>query len=180
SRSFISETSLPFSQYSPSSGESRQPIRFISVDLPDPDGPMIATYSPFSIDRSMPRSAWISSPPIRHLRFRLCVWISALTLRGLAMTTALRGSSRGGRARIISAETAGAHRIRHVTCCRSRILKSGGSRARRRSSEMLAKETHRPLERELGVRGAIRGAVAAIEAVIRVGVDVEHAVRNRL
>ncbi len=30
-------------------GVSRQPIRFISVDLPDPDGPMIATYSPRSI-----------------------------------------------------------------------------------------------------------------------------------
>src|SRR5690606_35858036 len=77
----MSETSLPFSQYSPSSGESRQPIRFISVDLPDPDGPMIATYSPFSIDRSTPRSAWISSPPMRYLRFRLCVWMIAFTLQ---------------------------------------------------------------------------------------------------
>ena len=29
----------------PFEGESRQPIKFISVDLPDPDGPMMATYS---------------------------------------------------------------------------------------------------------------------------------------
>ena len=30
---------------------------FISVDLPEPDGPMIATYSPRSTVRSTPRSA---------------------------------------------------------------------------------------------------------------------------
>ena len=30
-------------------GVSRQPMRFISVDLPEPDGPMMATYSPRSI-----------------------------------------------------------------------------------------------------------------------------------
>jgi hypothetical protein len=33
------------SQYSPAVGVSRQPIRFMNVDLPEPDGPMIATYS---------------------------------------------------------------------------------------------------------------------------------------
>jgi hypothetical protein len=38
-------------------GRSRQPMMFISVDLPDPDGPMIATYSPGVMIRSMPRSA---------------------------------------------------------------------------------------------------------------------------
>ena len=48
----------------PRLGVSRQPIRFISVDLPDPDGPMIATYSPFSISMLTPRRAWISSSPI--------------------------------------------------------------------------------------------------------------------
>jgi len=36
-------TNRPASQYLPELGESRQPIRFISVDLTDPDGPMIAT-----------------------------------------------------------------------------------------------------------------------------------------
>ena len=30
-------------------GVSRQPIMFISVDLPEPDGPMMATYSPRSM-----------------------------------------------------------------------------------------------------------------------------------
>ena len=40
---------MPLSKYLPLLGVSRQPIRFISVDLPEPDGPMIATYSPFLI-----------------------------------------------------------------------------------------------------------------------------------
>ncbi len=38
-------TLVPLSQYSPEVGVSRQPSRFISVDLPEPDGPMSATYS---------------------------------------------------------------------------------------------------------------------------------------
>ena len=40
-----SETRKPLSQYSPSVGVSRQPIRFMRVDLPEPDGPMMATNS---------------------------------------------------------------------------------------------------------------------------------------
>jgi hypothetical protein len=36
---------LALSQYSPELGVSRQPSRFIRVDLPEPDGPMMATYS---------------------------------------------------------------------------------------------------------------------------------------
>ena len=40
---------LAVQQVAPLVGVSRQPIRFISVDLPEPDGPMIATYSPRSI-----------------------------------------------------------------------------------------------------------------------------------
>jgi len=55
----------PFRMYSPAVGVSRQPTRFISVDLPDPDGPMIATYSFRSIARSTPRSARTVSVPIR-------------------------------------------------------------------------------------------------------------------
>ena len=41
----IFETSWPLSQYSPAFGVSRQPMMFMSVDLPEPDGPMMATYS---------------------------------------------------------------------------------------------------------------------------------------
>ncbi len=49
SSSVKSLTFCPFSQYSPVVGVSRQPIRFISVDLPDPEGPIIATNSFFLI-----------------------------------------------------------------------------------------------------------------------------------
>ena len=38
-------------------GVSRQPMMFISVDFPDPEGPMIATYSPRSRTRSIPSRA---------------------------------------------------------------------------------------------------------------------------
>ena len=60
----IRETSCPLSQYSPPVGVSRQPIRFISVDLPEPEGPMIATYSLRRISSDTPLSAWTSSAPI--------------------------------------------------------------------------------------------------------------------
>jgi len=40
--SFISLTRWPLSSYSPPVGVSRQPTRFINVDLPEPDGPMMA------------------------------------------------------------------------------------------------------------------------------------------
>jgi hypothetical protein len=58
-------TRWPFRMYSPAVGESRQPMRFISVDLPEPDGPMIATYSLRVISRSTPRSARTVSVPMR-------------------------------------------------------------------------------------------------------------------
>ena len=36
-------------------------MRFISVDLPEPDGPMIATYSPAATASETPRRAWTST-----------------------------------------------------------------------------------------------------------------------
>ncbi|WP_370514123.1 hypothetical protein [Cellulomonas sp. JZ18] len=46
---------------------SRQPRTFISVDLPDPDGPTTATYSPAVMRRSTPRSASNSTAPVRYV-----------------------------------------------------------------------------------------------------------------
>ena len=43
-------------------------MRFISVDLPEPDGPMIATYSLRRIATSTPRSARTISPPMSYSR----------------------------------------------------------------------------------------------------------------
>ena len=39
---------------------------FISVDLPEPDGPINATYSPFEIDRSIFLRAFTFSVPITY------------------------------------------------------------------------------------------------------------------
>ena len=44
---------------------SRQPSRCMSVDLPDPDGPMMATYSPASMVRLMSARATTDSDPLR-------------------------------------------------------------------------------------------------------------------
>jgi hypothetical protein len=45
-------------------GVSRQPMMFIAVDLPDPEGPMIATNSPAVNVRSTPSSAWTAASPV--------------------------------------------------------------------------------------------------------------------
>src|SRR6185295_14965196 len=78
SLSFIWLTCLLLSRYEPLVGVSRHPIRFISVDLPDPDGPMMATYSPRSMAIDTPRRAWISSSPITYVFHRSAVWIRAI------------------------------------------------------------------------------------------------------
>ena len=48
-----SATGRPFSRYDPSVGESSRPRIDSSVDLPQPDGPAIETYSPLPISTSM-------------------------------------------------------------------------------------------------------------------------------
>src|SRR5216684_315092 len=68
-----SETFWALSQYSPDVGVSRQPIRFMRVDLPDPDGPMTATYSFFLICTLTPCSARTTSPPMSYARVSLWV-----------------------------------------------------------------------------------------------------------
>ncbi len=49
----------------PEVGRSRQPRMFMSVDLPEPDGPITATNSPAPIVRSTPSSARTSTSPVR-------------------------------------------------------------------------------------------------------------------
>jgi len=58
------DTRRPFSRYSPRVGVSRQPIRFMNVLFPEPDGPMTATYSLRRTVRSTPRSAATVSAPM--------------------------------------------------------------------------------------------------------------------
>src|SRR5262249_61352277 len=55
-------TRSPSSAWVPAVGLSRQPRIAISVDLPEPDGPISATNSPRSTVRSIPRNAWTAAP----------------------------------------------------------------------------------------------------------------------
>ena len=60
-------------------------MRFISVDLPEPDGPMIATYSLRRMARSTPRSARTISPPMSYSRL----------MPRVTMTQSLSGAAPG-------------------------------------------------------------------------------------
>src|SRR6187455_859087 len=62
------ETSSPCRRYVPDDGRSSSPSTFSSEDFPEPDGPMIETYSPASILRSMWSSACTTSSPTTYSR----------------------------------------------------------------------------------------------------------------
>src|ERR1700674_948399 len=55
-------TSSPSSQISPEVGRSRAPIRFTNVDLPDPEGPMMAIHSPGSTFKAKLSRARMTPP----------------------------------------------------------------------------------------------------------------------
>src|SRR5436190_1954200 len=57
---------------------------FISVDFPEPDGPMIATSSPRFTSRSMPRSACTSVSPTRYTLVRPRISITRLAGKGVS------------------------------------------------------------------------------------------------
>jgi hypothetical protein len=56
-RSLSAEISCPSMRTMPADGRSSVPIRCSMVDLPEPDGPTIATISPESIDSDTSRTA---------------------------------------------------------------------------------------------------------------------------
>src|SRR5262245_4162815 len=60
-----SATGRPFSVYSPLDGVSSRPRIESRVDLPQPDGPAIDTYSPRPIVMSIAASAWVSTSSVR-------------------------------------------------------------------------------------------------------------------
>ncbi len=51
-----------------------------SVDFPQPEGPEIATYSPRSMERWIPASAWVSTSSVKKTFLRSSSWISASPL----------------------------------------------------------------------------------------------------
>ena len=71
-----SATDLPLSVYWPSVGESSRPRIESSVDLPQPDGPAIETYSPRRIRSSIECSAWVSTSSVKKTLLTPSRWIS--------------------------------------------------------------------------------------------------------
>ena len=63
--SLMPATFFPSSRYSPEVGLSRQPMMFINVVFPEPEGPIMATYSPSSTERVTSLSTGTSSFPWR-------------------------------------------------------------------------------------------------------------------
>src|SRR5262245_20003296 len=71
-----SATGLLFSVYFPSVGESSSPRIESNVDLPQPDGPAIAMYSPVLISRWIPASACVSTSSVKNTFVTPSRWIS--------------------------------------------------------------------------------------------------------
>src|SRR4026208_785703 len=71
-----SATGLLFKVYLPSVGESSRPRIDSSVDLPQPDGPAIAMYSPVLISRWIPASACVSTSSVKKTLVTPSRWIS--------------------------------------------------------------------------------------------------------
>src|SRR6266852_5915637 len=67
-----SATGRPFSSYDPWVGESRRPRIESKVDLPQPDGPAIDTYSPRSICTLTFESACVSTSSVEKTLVRSC------------------------------------------------------------------------------------------------------------
>ena len=70
-------------------------MTFISVDLPEPDGPMIATYSLRRMATSTPRSARTISPPMSYSRLMPRVTMTQ-SLSGVGARRADDGLPLGG------------------------------------------------------------------------------------
>src|SRR5581483_5403499 len=58
----ICATFSPSSRISPEEGRSRQPIKFTSVDLPEPEGPIMASHSPGATASEMLSRARMVAP----------------------------------------------------------------------------------------------------------------------
>src|SRR5262252_6003242 len=76
SHGFRSETCRPLSEYEPFDGESSRPRIDSSVDLPHPDGPEIATYSPRPISTSIFASACVSTSSVTNTLVTPLSWIT--------------------------------------------------------------------------------------------------------
>src|ERR1700688_1136335 len=86
SRSFMLLTSSPAKRYSPLVGTSRQPRMCISVDLPEPEGPITARKSPSFTERDTPSTARTSASPSPYT-------LHTLTRRMISAATSAAGTA---------------------------------------------------------------------------------------
>jgi len=64
SDALMSCTGTPFRSYTPEVGVSSRPRIDSRVDLPQPEGPEIDTYSPRWMLKCTPESAWVSTSSV--------------------------------------------------------------------------------------------------------------------
>src|SRR5450755_4043558 len=92
----ILATSSPSSQISPEDERSRHPIRLTRVDLPEPEGPMMASHSPGATSREMSSSARMTPPPVSALAgYRRLTWLSLITSFSPQDVSRLNSSEQG-------------------------------------------------------------------------------------
>src|SRR5438270_2249910 len=77
----IEATLTPSIFNSPAVGRSRHPIKFTSVLLPEPDGPVIATHSPATIEKEASDNARTTPPCPTYSRVTRCSAITAQSSR---------------------------------------------------------------------------------------------------
>src|SRR5437870_11402363 len=80
------ESRWPAIHTSPDVKSSMPDRQFRRVVLPHPEGPMIATISPFRISTFRPRRAWTSTPPLSYV---------FTSLRAMTIRSSTRGAFAG-------------------------------------------------------------------------------------
>src|SRR5215469_10496453 len=102
----------------PSVGRSRQPIRFTSVLLPEPEGPVTATHSPATIENDAWSSAFTCPAWPAYTRVTPCSAITAQSSRvsrsiGLSITVLIFSLALQQRSRLQPAQHAQRKQRRH-------------------------------------------------------------------
>src|SRR6185436_11123024 len=87
-----SATGRLLSMYCPSVGESSNPRIDSSVDLPQPDGPAMETYSPFPISMWMPDKACVSTSSVKNTFVTPSSLISACLSSAMLISSLLQSN----------------------------------------------------------------------------------------
>ena len=101
-------------------------MRFISVDLPEPEGPMMATYSLWRMRRLMPRRALTCWSPISYVFQRLSVTMTSPSVGAIRVGAECDHASRAIRFPMVGDQwTSGAPAMRSGATLASRLWSVG-------------------------------------------------------